>query len=143
MLADAALDDKAAGTADVTAAIQQALTPVNGPPPSPWLLLRLARIAARADAPADSLKSLAAVIADRDLRGRAQLAAFEAQLAQSKQSADVKLIEMVEAKTVAAWLAHEEWARRNAGQTGVVKSWEPANRAFGMLGVALGSQKDE
>jgi hypothetical protein len=142
-LAGAALDDKAAGTTDVTQAIQQALAPSKGPPPSSWLLLRLARIAARAGVAADSLQSLAAVIPDRELRGRAQLAAFEAQLAQGKASADVKLMDTVEAHTVSAWLAHEEWARRNPGQVGVVKSWEPANRAFGLLGVALGSQKDE
>jgi hypothetical protein len=138
-LAGAALDDKTAGTTDVDLAIQQA----KGPPPSPWLLLRLARIAARAGVAADSLQSLAAVIPDRELRGRAQLAAFEAQLAQGKASADVKLMDTVEAHTVSAWLAHEEWARHNPGQVGVVKSWEPANRAFGLLGVALGSQKDE
>jgi hypothetical protein len=143
VLAGAALDDKTAGTTDVALAIQQALVPPKGPPPSPWLLLRLARIAARAGAAADSLQSLAAVIPDRELRGRAQLAAFQAQLAQGKQSADVKLIETVEAHTVSAWLAHAEWARRNPGQVGVVKSWEPANRAFGLLGVALGSQAGE
>jgi len=144
-LAGAALDDKTAGTNDVALAIQQALSPPKGPPPSPWLLLRLARIGARAGVAADSLQSLADIIPDRDLRGRAQLAAFQAQLAQGKQSADVKLIDTVEAHTVtvSAWLAHEEWARRNPGQAGVVKSWEPANRAFGLLGVALGSQRDE
>jgi hypothetical protein len=73
------------------------------------------------------------------LRGRAQLAAFEAQLAQGKQSADAKLMDMVDAHTVSAWLAHAEWARRNPGQVGLIKTWEPANRAFGLLGVALGS----
>jgi hypothetical protein len=142
-LAGAALDDKTAGTTDAALAIQQALAPSKGPPPSPWLLLRLARIAARAGVAADSLQSLAAVIPDRELRGRAQLAAFEAQLAQGKQSADVKLMDTVEAHTVSAWLAHEEWARHNPGQVGVIKSWDPANSVFGLLGVALGSQKDE
>jgi hypothetical protein len=141
-LADAALDDKTAGTTDVDLAIQQALVPPKGRPPSPWLLLRLARIGARAGATPESLQSLAAVFPDRDLRGRAQLAAFEAQLAQGKAD-DVKLLDAVEAHTVSAWLAHEEWARRNIRQVGVVKAWEPANRAFGLLGVALGSQPNE
>jgi hypothetical protein len=138
-LAGAALEEKAAGTADADLAIQQALTPPRGQPPSPWLLLRLARIGAKAGVAADSLQALAAVIPDHDLRGRAQLAAFEAQLAQGKQSADVKLMDMVDAHTVSAWLAHAEWARRNPGQVGLIKTWEPANRAFGLLGVALGS----
>ncbi len=141
-LAGAALDDKAAGTADVDLAIQQALVPPKGPPPSPWLLLRLARIGARAGAAPESLQALAAVIPDRDLRGRAQLAAFETQLAQDKAD-DVKLMDAMEAHTVSAWLAHEEWARRNPRQVGVIKSWEPVNRAFGLLGVALGSQASE
>jgi hypothetical protein len=141
-LAYAALDDKAAGSTDVTSAIEQAKIPPKGPPPSPWLLLRLVRIGVHAGVAEDQLQSLAAVITDRDLRGRAQLAIFEGQLAQGKAD-DVKQLDTVEAHTVSAWLAHEEWARRNRGQTGVVKSWEPANRAFGLLGVALGSQKDE
>jgi hypothetical protein len=141
-LAGAAFDDKATGTTDVDLAIQQALTPPKGPPPSPWLLLRLARIGARAGVAPESLQSLATVIPDRDLRGRAQLAAFEAHLAKVKAD-DVKLLDTVEAHTVSARLAHEEWARRNPRQVGVVKSWEPANRAFGLLGVALGSQSNE
>ena len=51
----------------------------------------------------------------------------------------MKLLDMVDGHTVSAWLARAEWARRNPGQVGLIKTWEPANRAFGLLGVALGS----
>ena len=70
-LSEAAFDDKSAGTSDVDAAIQQALAPHQGPPPSPWLLLRLVRIGARAGVAPDSLRSLAAIIADPSLRAGA------------------------------------------------------------------------
>ena len=83
-MAGAAVEDKTAGTADTDLAIQQALAPTKGRPPSPWLLLRLARIGAKAGVAAESLQALAAVIPDHDLRGRARLAAFEA--SQGKQS---------------------------------------------------------
>lgn len=61
-------------------------------------------------------------------------------LADPKQSGDVKLMDAVEAKTVSAWLARAEWARRNTGSTGMVKGWDGPNREFGLLGLALGEQ---
>jgi hypothetical protein len=75
------------------------------------------------------------------------LAMFEAELAKTKQAADVKLLDGVDAQTLSARLAHEEWARHNvrysSGTAGVVKTWDAPNKAFGLLGVALGSQGDE
>jgi len=143
-LAAAALDDKSAGKAVVEEEIQGALA-TRGT--SAWLLLRLARVGERAGAAPEAVRSVAAVIADADLRGRAQLAALEAQLAQTKAAADPKLIDGVDAQTLSARLAREEWARHNirysSGTPGVVKGWDAPNKAFGLLGVALGSQGEE
>jgi hypothetical protein len=138
-LAAADLDDKKAGTADVNEAIKRTQT-ANA---SPWLLLRLMRIGARAGVAPEPLKEMAAKIADPDLRGRAQVVALQAQLMQAKQAADPKVIDLVEAKTVAAWLARAEWARRTSGSAAVVKGWDAPSRVFGQLGVALGPQGDE
>ena len=144
-LAAAALDDpKSAGKAVVEEEIQGALASRGT---SPWLLLRLARIGERAGVAPEAVRSVAAAIADADLRGRAQLAALEAQLAQTKAAADPKLIDGVDAPTLSARLAHEIWARHNirysSGTPGVVKGWDAPNKAFGLLGVALGSQGEE
>ena len=144
-LAAAALDDpKSAGKAVVEEEIQGALASGGT---SPWLLLRLARIGERAGAAPDVVRSVAAVIADADLRGRAQLTALVAQLAQTKAAADPKLIDGVDAQTLSARLAHEIWARHNirysSGTPGVVKGWDAPNKAFGLLGVALGSEGED
>ncbi len=80
------------------------------------------------------------MISDPSLRGRAQLAVLQARLADPKQAGDPKLMDAVEPKTVAAWLARAEWARRNSGATGAVKGWDGPDRAFGLLGLALGEQ---
>jgi hypothetical protein len=141
MLAAADLDDKHAGNADATAAVQRA-QPASTPASS-WLLLRLTRIGARAGVAPDALKEMAVKVPDADLRGRAQLAALQAQFAQGKQAADPKVFDAVESKTVAAWLARAEWARRTSGSSGVVKGWDGPNRAFGQLGLGLGPQGDE
>jgi hypothetical protein len=140
-LAAVDLDDKSASNTDVIGAFVQIQQPSRGAP-SPWLLLRLARVGARAKIAADSIQPVAALIADRNLRGRAQLAALEARLADPKQGGDLMAVDAVEAKTVAAWLARTDWARRNSGSAGVVKGWEEANRAFGLLGLALGEKRE-
>ena len=51
----------------------------------------------------------------------------------------MKALDAVEGQSLSARLVREEWARRNTGSTGVIKGWDPPNRAFGLLGVALGS----
>ena len=134
-LAAADIDDPKAGNADVTAAFM-----AQAAPASPWLLLRLARLGVPGKIAADSIQQVAARIADPALRGRAELATLQARLADPKQAGDPKLMDAVEPKTVAAWLARTEWARHNTGSTGVVKGWDGANRAFGLLGLALGEQ---
>ena len=143
-LAAAALDDKSAGKAGVEEEMKGAMA-ARGT--SPWLLLRLARVGERAGVAPDAVRTVAAVIADADLRGRAQLAALEAQLAQTKAAADPKLIDGVDAPALSSRLAREEWARHNirysSGTPGVVKGWDAPNKAFGLLGVALGSQGPE
>ena len=121
-LAAADLDDKAAGHADVDAAFAQAGAAGNGAPP--WLLLRLMRIGERAKIAPDTMQPIAAMIADPALRGRAELSVLRADLADPKQSGDVKLMDAVEAKTVSAWLARAEWARRTT----------PARRAWSRAG---------
>ncbi len=137
-LAAADLDDKAAGHTDVDAAFAQAGAAGNGAPP--WLLLRLMRIGERAKIAPDTMQPIAVMIADPALRGRAELSVLRARLADPKQAGDPKRMDAVEAKTVAAWLARAEWARRNNGSAGTVKGWDGPNRAFGLLGLALGEQ---
>ena len=84
---------------------------------------------------------MAARIADPALRGRAQLAALQARLADPKQAGDPKLMDAVEPKTVAAWLARAEWARHNTRLGG---RWSRAGTALtgrsACIGLALGEQ---
>ncbi|HVS35799.1 MAG TPA: hypothetical protein VMS17_09470 [Gemmataceae bacterium] len=134
-LVAAEADDKTSGNPDIADAKNQ----ISGAA-SPWLLLRLTRIGERAKVAADALQPIADKIADRDLHARGQLAVLKARLADPKQAGDPKLVDGVEAKTTSAWLARAEWARRNSGAAGVVKSWDGANHAFGLLGLALGEQ---
>ncbi len=135
-LAAADLDDpKAGNTTDVTTAFM-----AQAEPASPWLLLRLARLGGPGKIAPDSIRQVAARIADPALRGRAQLAALQARLVDPKQAGDPKLMDAVEPKTVAAWLARAEWARHNLGSAGLVKGWDGPDRAFGLIGLALGEQ---
>ena len=124
-LAAAALEDKTAGPSDATTAMQKA---PNAPKASPWLLLRLARIGAKAGVAPDSVRSVADLIRDPDLRGRAQLTALEAQLAQTKQAADPKVLDAVDAATLSARPGARKWARHNSryssGTAGVIKGWD-------------------
>ena len=137
-LAAVALDDKkTAGTNDVAAAVQAAQMAGGG---SPWLLLRLTRVGARAGVTPEALGSIAVLIPDASLRGRAQLAVLQARLADSKQAADPKLMDAVEQKTVAAWLARNRVGAPQlrfggngqglgGGEPGVRLAWPGAERA--------------
>jgi hypothetical protein len=141
VLAAAALDDKGAGPADAEAAVRAAAEGAND---SAWLMWRVVRIGAKAGVAEDALRAAAAAAPDRDLKGRAQLAALQAAWAKSNQEAPASALEAIDAETPAHKLARAAWARHNARlnseTSAVVKAWEPPLRAFGSVGVSLGLQ---
>jgi hypothetical protein len=143
-VAAAAVDNKVPNTNDVEAAIKLAETKLRDKPELSWPLLRLTQLALRAGLSEERLRALAAVIADRSLRGRAHLAIFRAQAALSKQEIEESAADKVETKSLSHALASRELARHNirlnSSWAPTVQGWQQPLKAFGSLGIALGLQ---
>jgi hypothetical protein len=113
------------------------------PAEAPWTALHLAQLAAKAGM-IDRASKLAGQIPDAGLKGQAQLAAFRARLASTKEVADESLAATVTAGTGAAAQAHQMLARHDVALDSSwvknVEAWSEADRAAGLAGVALGMQ---
>src|SRR5262249_46390313 len=92
--------------ADVKAALDLAGGELKGQEVPPWLLWRLARLAAAAGM-TEQAQQVATSIPDKGLRGQAQLAALRATLAATKGKADDSLAAAVQAGTGASAEAWE------------------------------------
>jgi hypothetical protein len=83
-------------------------------------------------------------IADRAVRGQAQLAVLRARLAAAPQVVGEDAAKQVDGKGLAHQLGREALARHNvrhdSGWAKVVQGWDEPERSFGSLGVALGLQ---
>lgn len=138
-VAAAALDAKA-GAEDAEAALQLAEAELKGKRDTGWLLLRLVEVAGRAGVAPEKLQGVAGAIAEPELRGRAQLAAFRIRLGQGKQVVEESAADGVEGKTLAHQLARAYLARHNVRQSGdfakVVQGWPEPQKAFGSVGAA-------
>jgi hypothetical protein len=142
-LAAVAAEGGSGDTADLNAALDLAEGELKGHVESPWLLFRLAQLAVKAGQ-ADRAMQVAGQIPDAGLKAQAQLAAVRAQLSGMKEKADDALAGSVAEKTGAAALARLAVARHNmardSGTAKTVESWNDADRAAGLAGVALGMQ---
>lgn len=146
-LAAAAVDVQAADTTDIEAAMKLAEGALRNKPELSWSLLRLTRLALAAGMPRERVQEFADKIGNPTVRGRAQLAVFQADLAQAKQPVEDAAADKIEAKSLARALAAQALARHNtrldAKYAAVVQGWTQPQRAFGSLGVALGLEDRE
>lgn len=146
-VAAAAVDGKIPTSDDTEAAIKFAEAKLRDKGELAWSMLRLTHIALRAGLPDDRVQSLADRIANRSLRGRAQLDLFRSRLAQLKQPAEDSAADKIDPRSLARHLAAEDLARHNtrlnAGWAAAVQGWQQPLKAFGSLGVALGLQDRE
>ena len=141
-LAGVASAQNPADTTDLAAGAQLA-GGLKGNANAAWPLVRLVRLGASAGVPPEAVKAAADAVADSGLRGRAHLALLSAQLDVSKQPVDVGAADAVPAQTIAFYMARAQVARHNVRADSaygkVVRQWpDPAQRAFGSAGVALG-----
>jgi hypothetical protein len=143
-LASAAVDAKVAGADDVEKAIHFAESKLRDKPELAWSFLRLTQLAIRAGLPDERLQAFTAVIADRAVRGRAQLAIFLARLDQAKQIVEDSAADKVEPRSLSRLRASQALARHNTqlerGWAKAVQGWQQPMQAFGSLGIALGLQ---
>ena len=143
-LAAAAVDAQLPNTEDVEAAMKMAEGGLSNKAELSWSMLRLIQLALNANVPEDRIQALADKIGNVAVRGRAQLAVFRARLAKSKQAVEDSAVDKIDAKTLSSSLAAQALARHNthwgANYAGVVQSWPQPRKAFGSLGIALGSQ---
>jgi len=141
-LADLAAQSPPIETADLTAALEWAEGSLKGQI-SPWLLFRLAQLAAHAGL-ADRAQALANQISDPGLKGQIQLTVFRSRLDGMKGKADEALAAGVAEQTGAASLAWQAWARHNARldkrTARKVEDLDEANRPAALAGIALGLQ---
>jgi hypothetical protein len=114
--------------------------------PSPWLLYRLALLAARANQPERAQPFLDALPGNDPLRSRALYELLLLKLAGTKDKADDAQADAVGSKDQPALqgLAREAVARHNARHDAntvkTVEGWDDAMKPFGLVGAALGLQ---
>jgi hypothetical protein len=113
-------------------------------PGVPWLVYRLAVVAAKAG-PADRVLKLADHAAEPGLKARAQLEAVRARLDGARDQAGDGALQGLDNGPLPQALAHEWLARHNGkldyrGTLKTVEGWDEAVRPFGVLGAVLGEQ---
>ncbi len=132
-------------TTDLVAAANQ-LGEFRDKPPSPWLLYRLALLAAQANQPERAHPFLDALPPNDPLRGRAQYELLLIKLAGTKDKGDDAQADAIASKDQPALqgLAREAVARHNARRDAntvkTVEGWDDAMKPFGLVGAALGLQ---
>jgi hypothetical protein len=142
-----ALAEATGDPADVDAAADVLDGLANGKekePVSPWLVYRLARVAAEKPGGADRALKLADQISDPGLKVLAQLLVVRARLEGSKDRAGDGVLEGIDGGPHAQSVGRELLARHNgridAGTIKAVEGWEESVRPFGVIGAALGGQ---
>jgi len=146
-LAAAAVDAKLPETVDTESALKMAEGGLGKKAELSWLMLSLIELALGTAVPEERIQALADQIGNQALRGRAQLAIFQARLDKTNQILDGSAADKIDAKSLARSLAAQALARHNArlsaGYASVVQTWPQPLRSFGALGVALGLQDRE
>ncbi len=140
-LAAAAVQAGAGGAEDAETALQLAETELKHRRDTGWLLLQLVQVASQAGVAPEKMQTVAASIAEPELRGRAQLAVLRARLERDKQVVEEAAADTVEPRTLAHLLARAYLARHNVHYSSdwikVVQGWPEPQKAFGSAGVAL------
>src|SRR5262249_36864931 len=135
---------QAAGPDEVEKAMSFAETKLREKPELAWPFLRLTQLAIRAGLSEERAQTFTAVIANRAVRGRAQLALFRVRLDQAKQLVEESAVDTVEPRSLGRTLAGQALARHNTHRdtawAKTVQGWQQPMQAFGSLGVALGLQ---
>jgi len=116
-------------------------------PPPPWLMIRVAGLAARAGR-LDAANGVVDTINDDSAKSWAKLEVLRGRLAALKDKGEDSWLDVLgdpSKPKVVQGLGREEMARHNAavGESGypkVVDTWPKAMRAFGQAGTALGEQ---
>jgi hypothetical protein len=116
---------------------------VSGKNVSPWLLLRLVRVAIKVGL-IEKAGVAAAAIPESGLRGRAQLEVLRAQLDAGKKKVETDQANTVDPQTPAHLLAWEAIARNNArvdaSALQAAAAWDEKVRPLGLVGAVLGMQ---
>jgi hypothetical protein len=137
------LETDPSATEELIAALDLAGTEAQSRDTSPWLLYRIAALAAEAGLD-DRAMQLAGQIPDTGLKAQAQLAVFRARLRATKGSAEEESARIVAGDTGASAQALQALARHNASlaQSMIksVESWKEGDKAAGLAGTALGMQ---
>jgi len=146
-IAAAAVDAQLPETTDIEAALKMAENGLAKKAELSWPMFYLIQLASQTRLPQERVRAAADQISNTALRGRAQLAVFQAQLDQAPQTVDVAVADTIDAKSLARSLAALALARHNVrlntGYASVVQTWPQPLRAFGALGIALGLQDRE
>jgi predicted negative regulator of RcsB-dependent stress response/DNA-directed RNA polymerase subunit M/transcription elongation factor TFIIS len=146
-IAAAAVDAQLPETTDIEAAFKMAENGLAKKAELSWPMFYLIQLASQTRLPQERVRAAADQISNTALRGRAQLAVFQAQLDQAPQTVDVAVADTIDAKSLARSLAALALARHNVrlntGYASVVQTWPQPLRAFGALGIALGLQDRE
>lgn len=142
MLAEATGDP-----ADVDAAVSLLDGELNDRKVPPWLVYRLAQLAAK-PGQAERVEHLAERVSDPGLKARAQLEMVRARLDANRDRAGDEALEGVDGGALAQALAREALARHNGrhdyrGTVNAVEGWEESVRPFGLLGAVLGARDDK
>ncbi|HTU88835.1 MAG TPA: hypothetical protein VMF69_01950 [Gemmataceae bacterium] len=146
-IAAAAVDAQLTDTTDIESALKMAEDGLGKKEELAWSMFALVQLASHSSLPEERVLAVAYQIVDTALRGRAQLAVFQARLDKANQTVEDSAAEKIDAQSLARALAAQALARHNArlnaGYTGVVQTWQQPLRSFGALGVALGLQDRE
>ena len=144
--AEVAAGQLEAARADVEEALALLEKEVSFKQVAPPVLFRLVRVGTQCGL-TDALKPTATALADKDMKGRAQLAILRARLTAANTRLDESALhDVVDRETAAYALALEALARHNARVEGprtartAVDGWETSKQPFGWIGVALGSR---
>jgi hypothetical protein len=147
-IADAAIESgkPSAARPDLEAVLDLVQSELKTTPIPSWLLWKLVRLGVQAGL-GERVETVARLIADPALRGRAQLEILRGRLAGLQGQADDSLAQVVGKDALAYGLAVEAIARHGARFVSdkqvqkMVDSWEPETaRPFGYIGMALGMQ---
>jgi DNA-directed RNA polymerase subunit RPC12/RpoP len=139
-----ALAEATGDLADVDAAAGVLDGELNEKPVSPWLVYRLAAVAAAKPGAADRALKLADKVGDPGLKVMAQLLVVRGRLEGSKDNAGDNVLEGIDGGPLAQSVGREWLARHNSRHDGgtlkAVEGWGEASRPFGQVGAILGEQ---
>jgi tetratricopeptide (TPR) repeat protein len=135
------------GATAAEAAARIIVQEMRSSPPPPWLMIRVAGLAARAGK-VEAANAVVEVIGDDSAKSWAKLEVLRGRLAAQKEKGDDTWLDALgdpSKPKVVQGLGREELARHNAAvgegaYAKIVDAWPKAMRAFGQAGTALGEQ---